>query len=229
MRKVMTFTLGMLAAGLVPLPASAEVITSPTKALRLLTEARVAAEKCGYLTPAARRELIDYAAQAELVAVRRAGAAAARQALREGRRQGAASCSEEKRELVQAVLHGAREAVRKARVRPAVAEARQRPRPAPRRQVAPRTIRRTMTAQPQRVAWRARTWDAHAANVRAYIALASAYYTALKCRNRPQAELLRMWRQVRRAHYDLLRQAGGAVVARAKRTAARRGNARACF
>ena len=229
MRKVTLFTLGMLAAGLAALPARAEVVTSPTKALRLLTEARVAAQKCGYLSPAQRQELTDYAARAELTAVRRAGAAAARLALKQGRQRGAAGCSEEKRDLVLAVYQGAREAARKAGVRPAVARAQTSRRAAERHRATPRTTRRKTPRNVQRAVWRPEPRAMRNEDVRAYVALASAYYNALKCRNRPQAALMRMWREVRRAHYALLRKAGGAVVAQAKRTAARQGNARACL
>jgi len=221
MRKVTLFTLGMLAAGLAALPARAEVITSPTKALRLLTEARVAAQKCGYLTAAEREELTDYAAQAELAAVRRAGAEATRQALMAGKQRGSAGCSEEKRALVLAVLEGAREAARSTGRRAANHGA------------ARRAAQREATRQARRSARRSRPRGrangTSMADVRAYVALASAYYNALKCRNRPPVELQRMWQRVRRAHFDLLRKAGGAVVARAKHTAARRGNARACW
>jgi len=210
MRKVTFFTLGMLAAGLAALPARAEVVTSPTKALRLLTEARVAARKCGYLAPATHQELTGYAARAELVAVRRSGAAAARQALKDGRRRGATGCSAEKRALVMAVLEGARKAARRASQSPR------------------RTQRRETATRVRRAVWRAERADGRAGSVRAYVTLASAYYHALKCRNRPQAELMRMWRRVRRAHYDLLHTAGGAAVARAKHEAARKGYARGC-
>ena len=218
MRKAILFALGLFAIGLSAAPLQAEVVTSPTKALRLLTEARVAAQKCGFLNPAARQELTGYAARAELTAVRREGTAAARQALKEGKRRGAAGCSAEKRDLVMAVLEGARKAARVARRTP------RNPRREARRPERPRPL----AGRVQRAAWRPTPGNRHGDDVRAYIALASAYYNALKCRNRPQAELLRMWHTVRRAHYDLLHAAGGAAVARAKREAARRGNARGC-
>ncbi len=204
--------------------AQAEVVTSPSKALALMTEARVAGEKCGYLSAAERRELTEYAARVELVAVRRAGAAAARRALLDGRKRGLAGCSEEKRETVLAVLEGARRAARGA---PMMTTAR----PIATKRVAQRrerAQRSRVAAHARRTAARPAARQARPGAVSRYVALASVYYHALKCRNRPQAELMRMWRGVRDMHYRLVRQAGGAVVARAKREAARRGNARAC-
>ena len=204
--------------------AQAEVVTSPVKALELMTEARVAGAKCGYLSAAERRELTDYAARVELVAVRRAGAAAARKALQHGRKQGLSGCSEDKREKVLAVLEGARRAARGAPVRAAARAAPARQRDV-RRQ---RAERLRAVARVRRASVSSAVRSARPGPVGKYVALATAYYHALKCRNRPQAELMRMWRGVRDMHYRLLRQAGGAAVARAKRTAARRGNARPC-
>ena len=196
----------------------AEVVASPVRALELMTEARVAGEKCGYLSAAERRELTDYAARVELVAVRRVGAAAVRRALLQGRQQGLAGCSEEKREKVLAVLEGARRAARGV---PAVVPGRA-------GRVDEVAVRHSQAARPPRTEARAAVAHGRPGPVRRYVALATAYYHALKCRNRPQPELMRMWRSVRDMHYRLVRTVGGAAVARAKRIAERRGNARPC-
>ncbi len=213
-------TLAVLAAGMTASAARAEVVTSPVKALALMTEARVAGARCGYLSAAEQRELTDYAARVELVAVQRAGADAARKALLEGRRLGGGSCSEAEREKVLAVLEGARRAARGAQT---VSMTRVAP---VRRSSEPE--RQRSKVRMQRASWQPVAKAGRPGPVGKYVALASAYYHALKCRNRSRAELMRMWRNVRDMHYRLVRKVGGAAVARAKREAARRGNARAC-
>ncbi len=136
MRKHITARAGALAlaaclfpAMLAPLtrPASAEVVSSPSRAVEMLVQARVMAARCGWLGRERREELAAYAARAEMAAVRREGAARARRAVRQGRRAGsAAGCDGEGREMVLAVLEGAREAMRASGAAPA-SSARARP------------------------------------------------------------------------------------------------------
>ncbi len=220
----------------VAMPAAAEVVTSPVQALKLLVEARVAGDKCGWLDAAKRRELDDYAARAELMAVRRAGAAAAKRAVAEGRRLGNAGCSAEKREKTLAVLHGAREAMR-ARAGSARSTARRmarrtvQRRTVQQRTVQQRTVQRRTVQQrkpmQQRVA-RVRSSAREDALLRRYRRLAAAYYNALKCRNRPHGELMGMWREVRDLHLAILRRGEKSALARAKEGARRAGVRRGC-
>ena len=219
-RKVLAL-LALAALGAVT--ARAEVVTSPVQALRLLTEARLLADKCGYLKPEERRELMNLAVRAELVTVRRVGAAAARDAVKQGR-AAATGCGDERRTFVRAVYEGAHEAARRAIP--------QRQRQAARlhsRQPAPAAVPRRR-ARLRRVGAVSATSGIAAARgpLARYRALATTYYLALKCRNRPQGELMRMWRRVRDVHYATLRQAGVQAVARAKRAAERAARARSC-
>ncbi|GEM_PF-6992393 len=222
--------------------ARAEVVSSPAQALRLLTEARVAAEKCNWLDAAARRELTDYAARAELAAVKREGPEAVKRAVRQGRAKGnAGGCTQQQRELVTAVLQGAREAARRElpRTRRLAADVR-RPvqRQMPRRVVRQQAHMAAVRNDHAR-GWRGRSSSpqvrifmqnaSRQADVRRYQALATAYYGALKCRNRPHAEMMRMWRQVREMHFAILRSGRKAALARAKAAAQRAGTARSCI
>ncbi len=232
MLSVMLMTLAMTA------PLRAEVVSSPARALQLMTEARVAAQKCHWLSAGERQELTGYAARAELAAVRREGAAAAKAAVTRGKARGAAGCTPARKELVLAVLQGAREAMHGARAqRRAVASAPRRERPAPRVRRAPARAAAVVASEPRLVArvqhagWKATTVArqprARGAVAR-YRVMATDYYNALKCRNRPQGELMRMWRQVRDLHFAILRAGKRDALARAKAEARRQGNARAC-
>ena len=232
-RKMTMLSMGLLMLAVSTLPARAEVVSSPSKALRLMTEARVAARKCNWLKPAERRELTDYAVRAELAVVRREGAAAARAAVSQGKAAGAAGCTDEKKEMVHAVLKGAREAMRRLpghrMAMRAEAPAYRQPRgsaivqhekPGPR-----------MQARVQRTGWKGgthKTMTSHRGSVERYRLLAASYYHALKCRNRPQGELMRMWREVRDLHFAILRSGRKDALARAKASARRKGRARAC-
>ena len=216
---------GLLAGLLMLAPAArAEVISSPARAVQLLAQARAMAAKCGWLDARARNELAAFARQARKAATRREGERTARRAAKKGRALGAkAACNAENREMVMAVLEGARAAMREAkgtaRKAPKAAmkaKAAQKRRPAPRR----------ADAAKAKGAKGAR--KASGVSLARYRRMASAYYHALKCRNRPHGELMRMWRKVRDAHMALLRQEGGAAVARAKAAAARKGRAKSC-
>ncbi len=229
LRKAGKGILALLTLGMVGTSAQAEVVTSPTQALKLLTEARILAERCGYLSPAQRRELTDLAAEAELITVRRAGAAAASAAVRKGK-AAAKACTDEKSELVNAVYEGARAAARRG-------VSKRQARRERRASESGRKVRQDSVgndrARVRRVArvsavGQGRKHEHRSSDVARYRSFATAYYLALKCRNRPQGELMRMWRKVRDMHYATMRKAGGRAVARAKAAAERAARARSC-
>ncbi len=216
------------------LTARAEVVTSPTQALKLLTQARLLADRCGYLDPSQRRELTDLAARAELSVVRRVGARAASAAVRQGR-AAAGACGEDERELVNAVYEGAREAALRGASRQSrsVAGSTRRGRGRLARGASRSASRTAGSTRVRKVslpvaAREGRGRDRNRSALARYRSFATAYYLALKCRNRPQGELMRMWRKVRDLHYAMVRKAGGRAVARAKAAAERAARASSC-
>ena len=228
LRKAGKGILALLTLGMVGASVHAKVVTSPTEALKLLTEARILADKCGYLRPAQRRELTDLAAKAELITVRRAGAGAASAAVRRGR-AAAKACTDDKRELVSAVYEGARAAARRSTIRQArpamhAPKPRQQARKDSNMEGHARVWRVTVLSSANKSAVQGRK----SSDVARYRSFATAYYLALKCRNRSHGELMRMWRKVRDMHYATMRKAGGRAVARAKAAAERAARAKSC-
>ena len=208
---------------------------APAEALKVLVEAREVNARCGFLPAAtdelagyaARAEIATAASQGVEAATGAvdAGRHAARQT----------DCGEDARAMVHEALAAAREAMRQARrqsperMAPArrtadvVAATAARRANAGRRQGAAR--RRVMAGAG--AAGRG-GGDGASSLARRYVELAGTYYLDLRCRRLPYPQARALWKKVRRLHYRLLRTGGANVLLAAKEKARARAARRSC-
>ncbi len=235
----------LIAAGLLVFaagsPSTAQARPAPapmraSEALHVLAQAAAISAKCHYLDKSQQEELAGYAAKAEVATAAREGVEIAGLAMEKGAEAGRKSaCDERNRELVQAVLEAARDAMHQARSRRAAAVRAKAERNVrlPRRKTSSgqsskiAVSKKTRSRQPSKVAVSKKT-TGKSRQVARYVSLTSRYYTALRCRNMPRGKLMRMYGQVKSAHYALIRSAGAAATARAKARARQMAQRRSC-
>ena len=168
------------------------------EAVRILSRARAADNKCSYLTPDERNELQRYAARAEIAAASQGSASAAKSAAAAGRADGAgAYCSPDTKSDVRETLTAARQAIAATKT---VAEEPKAAKPKPR--TAERTrIQRDDTRNPS------------GDSLGFYTKVVQAYYFERQCKSLPRADGKRFWRGIVRLHHATVAQNGKRAVA----------------
>jgi hypothetical protein len=176
------------------------------EAVRLLTKARTADQKCHYLSRRERANLASYTARAEAAAASQSSAARASAAAEAGRRDGmATSCSPELQSDVQDTVEAARQAIAAADQM----EPRDEPLARPRRAMRQRD--EDIADEP--VMRRGR------GELGFYDRVVSAYYLERQCRSLSRRQDERFWRSISRLHRATVAANGKCAVAQIMRKA----------
>ncbi len=213
----------LFALPLLALPAGPLYVTpalaagsAAEEAVRILTRARGADQKCDYLSAAERSELSRYTARAEIAAASQSSTAAARTASATGMAEAkSSSCSRDVEADVRETLEAAREAVAASN-----AEANQ--------------ARKTMTKPAQRAAAIAEDDDGDeparltGKSLGGYARIVRGYYLERECRSLSRNDADRFWRGVVKLHKTAVRTNGTSAVARVMAAAERKASGSSC-
>ena len=217
-RTLITLPLLGLALTLMQAGHAAAAGKAAEEAVQMLSKARVADQRCDYLSGSERAELSRFTARAELAAASQSSPAAARAAVGAGTTQGkAAVCSPELRADVRETYEAARAAMAQAsaaeRQQPATA-------PAPSK---PKTVRQAkaprgdMESKPR-----------SSASLNRYERIVRAYYLERECRSLSKAAAGRFWQGVARLHRATVAANGASRVAPLMNGAERRARGSSC-
>lgn len=199
-------TLPLMAAPVAMLswPAPALAASPAVEAVLILSRARAADRKCGYLAEDERRDLSRFAARAEIAAASQRSPQEAAKAASTGRAAGsAAACSPELEADIRETVVAAREAV----------AARDAEEAAPRRRA----------LKPE-----AKPGEGGEAGLGFYRQVVSGYYLERQCRSLPRRDADRFWKAIVRLHRATLARNGRAAVARVMAKAEREAAASGC-
>lgn len=214
-------TLPLLALGLALVSAGHAAANGKAaeEAVRLLSKARAADQRCNYLSGAERSELSRFTARAELAAASQSGPKAARQAGMAGATEGAvAACGPALQADVRETYEAARAAMAQAAILdrakaapPAARPARQKP-------------AKTAAAEPGPAS------GGHKPNASLafYERAVRAYYLERECRSLPKASAGRFWEAIVRLHKVAVAANGAGRVAPVMHNAERRARASSC-
>jgi hypothetical protein len=191
---------------LVALPVAAMTVSgahasgAAAEAVRILTRAQAANDKCTILSPAERNELQRYAARAEIAATSQGAVKSAKAAAAAGKADGAGvTCSPDTQADVRETLDAARQAIAASK-RPATGT--------------PQTERRKRR-QVERVETRAGEPVRHGGDgLGFYTRVVRAYYLERQCKSLSQSDARRFWRGIVDLHNVTVAANGKRAVAR---------------